>query len=98
MPADELVDLLLALRMKVLKFMHRLEFNNIKPVRQDAVRLALEEVLALICSDMRHSCEDVCAMRGGALNAVAMVDSALASLVVDIEILQVVVEIDTSCA
>ena len=36
-------------------------------------------------------------MRGGTLDAVPVVDAALARLVVDIEVLEVVVEVDGAC-
>ena len=51
-------------------------------------------MLALVRGDVRDGGEDVRAVRRGALDAVAVVDAALAGLVVDVEVLQVVVEVD----
>ena len=51
-------------------------------------------MLGLVRSDVRDGGEDVCAVRRGPLNAVSVVDSALAGLVVDVKVLQVVVEVD----
>lgn len=61
-------------------------------------RLALEQVLALVRGDVRDGREDVGAVGGAALDAVAVVDAALARLVVDVEVLQVVVKVDTAGA
>ena len=47
---------------------------------------------------MRDSGKDVSAVCGGTLNAVSVIDSALARFVINVEILEIVVEIDASCA
>lgn len=47
---------------------------------------------------MRDCGENICGMGGGSLNAVSVVDSTLSGFGVDIKVLQVVVEIDTSGA
>ena len=57
-------------------------------------RLALEQVLGLIRRNVRDGGEDICAVSRGPLNAVSVVDAALAGLVVDVKVLQVVVEVD----
>ena len=49
--------------MQVLELVHRLELDHVQAVRQDAVRLALEQVLALISRNMRYGREYICAMR-----------------------------------
>lgn len=60
-------------------------------------RLALEKMLGfVVCGDMRHSCENVRAVRRRPLNAVAMVDTTLPSLVVNAKVLEVVVKIDAT--
>lgn len=45
---------------------------------------------------MRDCCEDIGAMRSRAFNAVSVVDPALASFMVDVEVLEVVVEVDAA--
>ena len=97
-PADKVVDLRFRCRVQVLELVHRLELDNVETVGQDAVGLALQEMLGLVCSDMRHRREYVSAVRGGAFDAVAVVDAALARLVVDVEVLEVVVEVDAAGA
>ena len=55
-------------------------------------------MLALIRRDVRNRRKDVRAVCGRALNAIPVVDAALARLVVDVEVLQVVVEVYASGA
>ena len=59
-------------------------------------RFPFEEVLALVRGDVRDRGEDVGTVGGAAFDAVAVVDPALAGLVVDIKVLQVVVEVDAT--
>ncbi len=98
MSTNELVNLRLACCMQVLEFVHRLELDDIQPVWQDTIRFTLQQMLAFICCDMRHGCEHIGTMCSGAFDAIAMVDTAFAGLVVDIEILEIVVEVDGTCA
>ena len=42
MPADEFVDLCLGSGVKVLKFMHRLEFDDVQTIWEHSVGLAFE--------------------------------------------------------
>lgn len=92
--SNEIVDLLLGNLMQVLEFVDRRELCDVQAVRQHTVRLALEQMLRLKCSDVRYSGEDVARMGGSALNAVAVVDTALTSLGVDIKVLKVVVKVN----
>lgn len=94
MPTDELIDLRLGCGVQVLELVHRLEFDDVKPVGDDAVGLSFEEMLRLVRGDVRYSREYVRAVRSGALDAVAVVDSAFARFVIDVEVLQVVVKVD----
>lgn len=92
--SDELVNLRLGRRVQVLELVHRLELDNVETVREDAVRFALEEMFALVRSDVRDRSEHVRAVRGGALNAVPVVNPALPGFVVHVEVLKIVVEVD----
>ena len=93
-PADKVVDLRFRCRVQILELVHRLELNHIETVREDPIRLALQQVLALVRRDMRHSREHVRTVRGRALDAVSVVDSTFSCFVIDVEVLEVVVEID----
>lgn len=66
--------------------------------RARLTRLALEQVLALVCGNVGYGGEDISAVRRTPLDAVAVVDSTLARLVVDVEVGQVVVEVNRSSA
>ena len=92
--ADEVVDLGFGGGVEVLELVHGLELDDVEAVGDDAVGLALEEVLGLVGGDVRDGGEDVGAVRGAPLDAVAVVDAAFAGLVVDVEVLEVVVEVD----
>jgi hypothetical protein len=94
MASHELVDLRLARRVQVLELVHSLELDDVQPIGEYPIWLPLEEMLAFVRRDMRHGREHVSAMCGGALNAVAVVDTALPRFVIDIEVLEVVVEVD----
>lgn len=98
MTANEFVDFRLALGMKVLEFVHRLELDDIETVREDAVRLSLEQMFALVGGDVGDGGEDVGAVGGGTLDAVAMIDAALACFVINVKVLEVVVEVDRASA
>lgn len=92
--AHEVVDLLLGLLVQVLELVHGAELCDVEAVGEHAVGLALEQVLALVGRDVRDGREDVARVRGRALDAVAVVDAALARLGVHVKVLQVVVEVD----
>lgn len=96
--SDEIVDLLLCLLMQVLELVCGGEFLNIQTIGQDAVGLALQKMFALVRGDVRDGGEDIGGVCGCALYAVAVVDATLSSFRIHIEKLQVVVEIDRTCA
>jgi hypothetical protein len=96
--ANEIVDLRLRGRVQVLELVHRLKLDDVKAVGQNTVRLALEQVLRLVRSDVRHGREHVRTVCRRALDAVAVVDPTLAGFVVHIEVLEVVVEVDRARA
>ena len=73
--------------------MHRLELDDIKTIRKNAVGFAFEKMFGFIGSNVGHGGENVGAMCGRAFDAVAMVDAAFASFMVDIEVLKVIVEV-----
>lgn len=73
--------------MQVLELVHRLELDDVQSIGNHSVGFALEEMLRLVCSDMGHGGEDVGTVGSRAFNAVSVIDTALSSLVVDIEIL-----------
>ena len=85
-------------RVQVLELVHSLEFDNIETIGKDAVGFAFQQMLGLVGSDVGDRGEDICAVRGGALDAVPVVDAALASLMINVEVLEVVVEVDASGA
>ena len=98
MTTNELVDLGLGSGVHVLELVHSLELDDVETIGKDAVRFSLEEMLGFIGGDVRDSGEDVSAVCGGTLNAVSVIDSALARFVINVEILEIVVEIDGACA
>lgn len=73
--------------------MHGLKLDDVEAVGQHTIRFALEQMFAFIRGNMRDGRKNVRTMCGGALDAVAVVDSTLAGFVVDVEVLQVIVEI-----
>lgn len=97
-PLDELADSGLVDGVQVLELVHGAELDDIEAVGHHAVGLALEEVLRLVGGDMTDGCEDVARVSGRPLDTVAMVDTPLAGLGVDVEILEVVVEVHVACA
>ena len=78
--------------------MHRLEFDNVQPVRQHSIRFPLQQVLRFVGCDVRHGCKNIRAMGRGPLDTIPVVDATFACLVIDVEVLQVVIEVDTSSA
>ncbi len=94
MSADELVNFCLGSSVQVLELVHRLEFDNVKPIWKDTIRFAFEKMFAFVGCDVGDGCEDVCTMGCGALNAVPVVNTTFSSFVVNIKVLEVIVEID----
>jgi hypothetical protein len=92
--SHKIVDLFFGLLMEILKLMHRRELGDVKAIWQHPVRLALEEMLTLICSDVRYCGEDVARVGSGSFDAISMVNASLSRLCVHVEPLQVVVEVD----
>lgn len=84
--------------MKILKFVHGLEFDDVQTIWKNAIGLALEEMFGLKSSDMRNGGENVSTMGSASLYTIAMIDAPLACLVIDVKILKIVVEIHASCA
>lgn len=96
--ADKVVDLLLGLLVKVLELVHGGELGDVETIGQHSVGLALQEMLALVRGNVRDGGEDITGVSRRPLDAVPMIDTALASLGVDVKVLQVVVEIDRAGA
>lgn len=93
---DELVDLGLGNGVQVLELVHGREFDYIETIGQDTVWLALEQMLGLVSGNVTDCSENVCAVSSSTLDAVTVIDTTLASLMIDIKVLQVVVEIDAA--
>ena len=91
---DEVVDLGLGGGVHVLELVHCLELDNIKTIWENTIRLVLEQMFALVGHDVENSHENVGAVGRRVLDAVAVVDAALAGLMVDVEVLEVVVKVD----
>ncbi len=98
MPAHKVVDLDLGLLVQILELVGGRELLHVQTVGQDTVRLSLQKMLALVCGDVGNRCKHISRVRSGALNAVAVVDTALSCLGVDVEVLEIVVEIDRAGA
>lgn len=94
MTSNEIVDLGLCGRVEILELVHCLEFDNVQTIRNHTIRLSLEQMFRFVCCDVRNSGENVCTMCGGTLNAVAVVDAALSSFVINVKVLEVVVEVN----
>ena len=95
---DEVIDLGLGSGVHVLELVHCLELDNIETIWENTIGLALEQMSALVGHDVENGRENVGAVGGRALNAVAVVDAALAGLMVDVEVLEVVVKVDRAGA
>lgn len=96
--SHEIIDPLLADLMQVLELVSGGELLDIQTVGQNTVRLALEEMLALVGGDVRDGGEDIGGVGGTAFNAVSVVDASLSGLGITVEVLEVVVEINRACA
>jgi hypothetical protein len=73
---------------------HGLEFDDVQPIRQYTVWLALEEVFGLIGGNVRDSSKDIGAVGSRAFNTISVVDTTFPRFVIDIEVLKIVVEVD----
>ena len=69
--AHKVIDLGLRESVQILELVHRLEFDDVESIGKDTVRLALEEMFALVRGDVRHGCKYVCTVRCRAFNAVS---------------------------
>jgi hypothetical protein len=98
MTTDELVDLGLGGGVHVLELVHSLELDDVETIGKDAVRFSLEEMLGFVGSNVGDSGKDVGTVGSTAFYAVAVVDTALASLVVDVKVLEVVVKVNGASA
>jgi hypothetical protein len=94
--SDELVYLGLCSCVKVLKFMHGLEFDYVQTIRQDPVGLTLQQVFGLVGGDVGNGGEYVSTVSGRAFDTIAMIDPTFPSFVVDIKVLEVIVEVNAS--
>lgn len=97
-PSNKVMNLLLCLLMQVLEFVNRRELCDVQTIGQNAIRLSLQQMLGLKRCDVGDCGENITCMRGCSFNAVSVVDTALTSLSIDIEPLQVVVEIHGASA
>jgi DNA-binding beta-propeller fold protein YncE len=57
-------------------------------------RLALQQVLRLVCSDMRDGGKYVRTVCCGSFDTVSMIDTSFTRFVIDVKVLQVVVEVN----
>ena len=94
MTADEIMDLLFGLLVQVLEFVHGGEFLDVESIRQYSIRLSFQEMLALVCSDVRNGGEYIGRVSGSPFDAISVIDAPFASLSINIKVLQVVVEVD----
>ena len=94
MTSNEIIDLGLCRRVEILELVHCLEFDDVQTIRNHTIRLSLKQMFRFVCSDVRNSGENVCTMCSGTLNAVAVVDTALPSFVINVKVLKVVVEVN----
>lgn len=78
--------------------MHSLEFDDIQPIWEDTIRFAFEQMLRFVCGNMRDRGEDICTVSGGTLDTIPVIDAALPGLVINVEVLKIVVEVDTASA
>lgn len=86
MATYELVYLLFADGVQILKFVQRREFLHVQPVRRDDVRLTFEQVLGLEAGDVRDRGEHVRQVRRCAFHAVSVIDLSLARFFIDTEL------------
>lgn len=96
--SDEVIDLDLRLLMQVLELVRCRELLDIESIGQNTVWFPLEQMLALVRCDVRDGCEDVGGVGRSSLDAISVVYTTLSSFRIHIEELQVVVEVDRTCA
>ena len=65
------------------------ELDHIEAVGENDVWLSLQQMLRLLSCYLGNSAEDVCAVCGRSLQAVAVIDLSVTSLLVHIELQQV---------
>lgn len=95
---DKGPDLLLALVVAVVQFMHGAKLVAIEAIREDPVGLALQQVLRLVRRDVRDSGEDVSTVGCSTLQTVAMIDASSSRLLILVKVLEMVVKVFISRA
>ncbi len=94
MASNELVDLLLGFGMKVLKFVQ--VSRDVQTVGSDDIRLPFDQMFSLLTSNFRDGRKNVRKVGSSSFNAVPVIKTSFASLLIAIEIGQVVVEISSA--
>lgn len=94
----KIIDSLLVNLMQILEFVGGRELFDVETVGKDTVWLALEQMLTLVCSNVRDCCKDIGRVCRSTLDAVPVVDTTLAGLGITVKVLKVVVEINRSSA
>lgn len=79
--------------MQILEFVHGLEFDDVEPIRQNSIRLSLQQMFALVGGDVTDCGEDIGGMCSSAFYAISVIDSSFAGFVIDIKVLEIVVEV-----
>ena len=98
MAANEIMDLGFSVLMQVLEFVHRAKLDDIETVGKNPIWFTFQEMFGFVRGDMRYGGENIGAMGRAPLDAVAVVDSTFTRFVVHVEVLEVVVKIDTAGA
>ena len=88
MSSDEVVYLLFGLRVPVLELVQRDVLLHVESVGRDEVGLPLQQMLRLEARDVGHSGEDVGTVHGRSLDAVAVIDAAITSLLVYVKLVK----------
>jgi hypothetical protein len=73
--------------MQVLELVRRRELLDVETIGQNSVWLALQQMLALVCGDVRDRGKNIGSVRSGALDAVPVVNAALSCFGIDIKVL-----------
>ena len=87
MTSYKVIDDILLDGMQILEFVHSLEFDDVKPIRQNSVRLPLQQMFAFVGGDMTDRREDIGGMCCSSFYAISVIDSSFAGFMIDIEIL-----------
>ena len=87
MTSYEIMNLLLGLLMKVLKFVHGRKLCDIETIGKHTIWFALQKMFGFIRSDVGDGCEDVARMSRCSLNAISVIDTTFASFCVHIKVL-----------